>query len=75
MSSIDFSIMPNVQRGCFYFRMLIYLLENSREPLILSVAAHDVGEFVRHYPRGKQYVLAFLLLGLFSVIVIFIILF
>jgi len=35
-------------------KMLIYLLENSREPLILSVAAHDVGEFVRHYPRGKQ---------------------
>uniref|UniRef100_A0A5K3EUN7 V-type proton ATPase subunit H n=1 Tax=Mesocestoides corti TaxID=53468 RepID=A0A5K3EUN7_MESCO len=35
-------------------KMLVYLMENSTEPLILSVAAHDVGEFVRHYPRGKQ---------------------
>ncbi|KAM7534160.1 hypothetical protein Aperf_G00000106545 [Anoplocephala perfoliata] len=35
-------------------KMLVYLMENSTEPVILSVAAHDVGEFVRHYPRGKQ---------------------
>ncbi|KAL5969487.1 V-type proton ATPase subunit H, partial [Taenia solium] len=35
-------------------KMLVYLMESSTEAVILSVAAHDVGEFVRHYPRGKQ---------------------
>ncbi|KAL7055029.1 hypothetical protein AAHC03_024273 [Spirometra sp. Aus1] len=35
-------------------KMLVYIMEHSTEPLILSVAAYDVGEFVRHYPRGKQ---------------------
>jgi len=35
-------------------KMLVKLLENSRDPLILSVAAHDIGEYVRHYPRGKH---------------------
>lgn len=36
-------------------KMLITLLE-SEDPLIVTVAAHDLGEYVRHYPRGKQYV-------------------
>ncbi|VUZ52955.1 unnamed protein product [Hymenolepis diminuta] len=36
--------------------MLIYLLEYSTDPEILSIASHDVGEFVSHYPRGKQVV-------------------
>lgn len=35
-------------------KMLIKYLETSRDPLILSVAAHDIGEYVRHYPRGKH---------------------
>ncbi|KAL3315385.1 hypothetical protein Ciccas_005984 [Cichlidogyrus casuarinus] len=35
-------------------KMLIHLLKTSQEGLIISVAAHDIGEFVRHYPRGKQ---------------------
>lgn len=34
-------------------KMLITLLE-SDQPLIVTVAAHDLGEYVRHYPRGKQ---------------------
>ncbi|VDM65595.1 unnamed protein product [Strongylus vulgaris] len=34
-------------------KILIRLLETSQDPLILCVAAHDVGEYVRHYPRGK----------------------
>ncbi|VDM59070.1 unnamed protein product [Angiostrongylus costaricensis] len=34
-------------------KILIRLLETSHDPLILCVAAHDVGEYVRHYPRGK----------------------
>jgi len=37
-------------------RILVKLLETSRDPLILSVAAHDIGDYVRHYPRGKTYV-------------------
>lgn len=35
-------------------RILIHLLENSKEPLVLSVASFDIGEYVRHYPRGKN---------------------
>ncbi|CAP32719.2 Protein CBG14054 [Caenorhabditis briggsae] len=34
-------------------KILIKLLENSKDPTILCVAAHDIGEYVRHYPRGK----------------------
>lgn len=34
-------------------KILIHLLESSKDPLVLSVACYDVGEFVRHYPRGK----------------------
>jgi len=34
-------------------KILIHLLETSKDPLVLSVACYDVGEFVRHYPRGK----------------------
>lgn len=34
-------------------KILIQLLETSKEPLVLSVACYDIGEFVRHYPRGK----------------------
>jgi V-type H+-transporting ATPase subunit H len=37
-------------------KILIRLLEASKDPLVLSVAAHDIGEYVRHYPRGKQVV-------------------
>jgi V-type H+-transporting ATPase subunit H len=36
--------------------MLLRLLEQSKEPLVLCVAAHDIGEYVRHYPHGKKYV-------------------
>ncbi|XP_013407528.1 V-type proton ATPase subunit H [Lingula anatina] len=35
-------------------KMLIKYLETSKDPLVLSVAAHDIGEYVRHYPRGKH---------------------
>ncbi|CAD6187217.1 unnamed protein product [Caenorhabditis auriculariae] len=34
-------------------KILIRLLETSNDPLILCVASHDIGEYVRHYPRGK----------------------
>lgn len=35
-------------------RILIHLLENNRDPVVLSVASFDIGEYVRHYPRGKH---------------------
>jgi len=35
-------------------RILINLLETNRDPLVLSVASFDIGEYVRHYPRGKH---------------------
>lgn len=35
-------------------RILIHLLESSKDPLVLSVASYDIGEYVRHYPRGKH---------------------
>ncbi|XP_054157872.1 V-type proton ATPase subunit H-like [Oppia nitens] len=34
-------------------KILVRLLETSKDPLVLSVAAHDLGEYVRHYARGK----------------------
>ncbi|KAL1241260.1 V-type proton ATPase subunit [Trichinella pseudospiralis] len=34
-------------------KILIKILEVGDDPLILCVAAHDLGEYVRHYPRGK----------------------
>ena len=35
-------------------KILISLLETSKDPLDLSVACFDLGEYVRHYQRGKQ---------------------
>ncbi|XP_073846485.1 V-type proton ATPase subunit VhaSFD [Musca autumnalis] len=35
-------------------RILVHLLETSKDPIILSVACYDIGEYVRHYPRGKH---------------------
>lgn len=37
-------------------RILTRLLEVSDDPQVIAVAAHDVGEYVRHYPRGKRYI-------------------
>ncbi|XP_059175247.1 V-type proton ATPase subunit H-like [Physella acuta] len=37
-------------------KILVRLLDTSKDPLVLSVAAHDIGEYVRHYPRGKNVV-------------------
>ncbi|KAH8376589.1 hypothetical protein KR093_000132 [Drosophila rubida] len=35
-------------------RILVHLLETSKDAVILSVACFDIGEYVRHYPRGKH---------------------
>ncbi|XP_072945129.1 V-type proton ATPase subunit H isoform X2 [Epargyreus clarus] len=42
------------ERGQELLRTLVHLLEKSRDPVVLAVACYDVGEYVRHYPRGKQ---------------------
>lgn len=44
------------ERGQELLRTLVHLLEKSNDPVVLAVACYDVGEYVRHYPRGKQYV-------------------
>jgi V-type H+-transporting ATPase subunit H len=35
-------------------KILINLLETNKDPLVLSVACFDLGEYVRHYSRGKH---------------------
>ncbi|XP_076056448.1 V-type proton ATPase subunit VhaSFD isoform X2 [Oratosquilla oratoria] len=35
-------------------KILINLLETSKDALVLSVACHDIGEYTRHYSRGKR---------------------
>lgn len=37
-------------------KILIKILESTSDALVLCVAAHDIGEYVRHYPRGKTIV-------------------
>uniref|UniRef100_A0A1I8H623 DNA topoisomerase 1 n=1 Tax=Macrostomum lignano TaxID=282301 RepID=A0A1I8H623_9PLAT len=41
------------ERNYELLKILVRLLESSKDSLVLCVAAHDVGEYVRHYPRGK----------------------
>jgi hypothetical protein len=36
------------------FRTLVKLLNESKDPLVLAVAAHDVGQYVKHCDRGKK---------------------
>ena len=35
-------------------RLLVALLTESQSPTAIAVAAHDLGEYVRYYPRGKR---------------------
>lgn len=35
-------------------KILLNLLETNRDPLVLCVACFDLGEYVRHYARGKH---------------------
>eukprot|EP00096_Caligus_rogercresseyi_P005373 TRINITY_DN2071_c0_g1_i1.p1 TRINITY_DN2071_c0_g1~~TRINITY_DN2071_c0_g1_i1.p1 ORF type:complete len:476 (-),score=151.99 TRINITY_DN2071_c0_g1_i1:246-1673(-) len=42
------------ERNYELLKILITLLETSKDPLILSVACFDLGEYVRHYHRGKN---------------------
>lgn len=36
--------------------LLTTLLQESQNPVVIAVAAHDLGEYVRYYPRGKKVV-------------------
>ncbi len=36
-------------------RMLVAILEESQNPTAIAVASHDLGEYVRYYPRGKKW--------------------
>ncbi|XP_026321737.1 V-type proton ATPase subunit H isoform X2 [Hyposmocoma kahamanoa] len=42
------------ERGQELLRTLVHLLEKSTDPVVLAVACYDIGEYVRHYPRGKH---------------------
>ena len=35
-------------------RTLVGVLEETQNPVAIAVAAHDLGEYVRYYPRGKK---------------------
>ncbi|KAF9646849.1 ARM repeat-containing protein [Thelephora ganbajun] len=35
-------------------KLLVELLKNSQDPLVLAVASHDIGQYVKHYERGKN---------------------
>jgi len=35
-------------------RILIHLMETSQDSLVLAVACHDIGQYARHYGRGKK---------------------
>lgn len=36
-------------------RTLVVILQESPSAVAIAVAAHDLGEYVRYYPRGKRY--------------------
>lgn len=38
-----------------FYRLLVNHLTSS-DPKVVSVAAHDLGEYLKYYPQGKQYV-------------------
>ena len=35
-------------------KVLVRLLKESQDAIVLAVAAHDVGQYVKHYERGKK---------------------
>jgi len=35
-------------------RILVKLLKESDDPTVLAVAVHDIGQYVKHYERGKK---------------------
>jgi len=39
----------------FDFRRLIELMRSSQDSIVLAVAAHDLGQYVKYYEHGKKY--------------------
>jgi len=37
-------------------KLLVKILKEANDPTVLAVAIHDVGQYVRHYERGKKIV-------------------
>lgn len=37
-----------------FCRVLVKILNDSIDPNVLAVAAHDIGQYVKHYERGKK---------------------
>ncbi|KAH9997541.1 ATPase V1 complex subunit H [Russula vinacea] len=44
------------EKDHFYLKRLIELLRSSQEPVVLAVAAHDLGQYVKYYELGKKIV-------------------
>ena len=42
----------------WFVRTLIKLLNDSQDPVVLAVAVHDLGQYIKHYKQGKKYVLS-----------------
>ncbi|KAF9052770.1 armadillo-type protein [Panaeolus papilionaceus] len=47
------------EKGHEQLKVLIKILQESKDPIVLAVAAHDIGQYVKHYERGKKYVTDF----------------
>ncbi|KAF7311660.1 V-type proton ATPase subunit H [Mycena kentingensis (nom. inval.)] len=43
-------------KDCEQLKILVRLLKESNDPVVLAVAAHDVGQYVKHCDRGKKLV-------------------
>ena len=48
--------MPTRRSDRQIYRQLIRVLKESNDPVVLAVAAHDIGQYVKHYERGRKYV-------------------
>ncbi|KAK0448379.1 armadillo-type protein [Desarmillaria tabescens] len=44
------------EQDCQQLKLLLKLLKESSDPTVLAVAAHDVGQYVKHCERGKKLV-------------------
>ncbi|KAK0228218.1 armadillo-type protein [Armillaria fumosa] len=44
------------EHDCQQLKLLLKLLKESSDPTVLAVAAHDVGQYVKHCERGKKLV-------------------
>lgn len=47
-------VLPKKQKQISSARQLIELLRSSQDTLVLAVAAHDLGQYVKYHERGKK---------------------